>query len=456
MFSLLKYSVSILLSLGISSVSLADKPYEPILQEAAANQISFGLSIGGANSFSYNETKVFPMASVTKIFVASSVLQHLGPGYRFETEFHWKQKPESNIAYEFKIVGSGDPTWGMKEFGWDETSKFDDITKKLVNAGIKKIVGPIKVQANDARWFDKSVPEGWDSEDPYTVGGARAYGVNNNINCAAINISSLSAAQWVMKEIDFPIKVQLSQGSSKDVKVVEKNGQYVLSGTVVAGSLPLVIYFPAPRVESWIKKLLESAFLRNGIEILSPIATPAGSQSKKITDFSPPMQEMIVPFLKKSVNFMGDAFLKELARKNGSGQGSFYKEGSLILQKDAENLAQFFDGSGLSYKNVSTAISVMTYLEGLKESPYFESIWKALPIAGVDGTLANRMIGSAAQGVLRAKTGTLSGYSHLAGFVPIGNDFIPFVSFSQGLPASLAKMKKYSDQLAIAIVENNQ
>ena len=42
---------------------------------------------------------------------------------------------------------------------------------------------------------------------------------------------------------------------------------------------------------------------------------------------------------------------------------------------------------------------------------------EALPIAGMDGTLKNRMKGTEAEGILRAKTGTLSGASCLSGFV---------------------------------------
>lgn len=40
---------------------------------------------------------------------------------------------------------------------------------------------------------------------------------------------------------------------------------------------------------------------------------------------------------------------------------------------------------------------------------------QALPIAGVDGTLKKRMKGSLASGNVRAKTGTVTGISSLAG-----------------------------------------
>jgi D-alanyl-D-alanine carboxypeptidase/D-alanyl-D-alanine-endopeptidase (penicillin-binding protein 4) len=41
----------------------------------------------------------------------------------------------------------------------------------------------------------------------------------------------------------------------------------------------------------------------------------------------------------------------------------------------------------------------------------------ALPIAGVDGSLALRMRGTAASGRVRAKTGSLTGVRSLAGYV---------------------------------------
>jgi D-alanyl-D-alanine carboxypeptidase/D-alanyl-D-alanine-endopeptidase (penicillin-binding protein 4) len=76
------------------------------------------------------------------------------------------------------------------------------------------------------------------------------------------------------------------------------------------------------------------------------------------------------------------------------------------------------DGSGLSrynYLTAETLVAVLThvYLDERLRGPFEAS----LPIAGLDGTLAARMRGTAAEGNARAKSGTLANVRSLAGYV---------------------------------------
>ena len=72
---------------------------------------------------------------------------------------------------------------------------------------------------------------------------------------------------------------------------------------------------------------------------------------------------------------------------------------------------QLVDGSGLSRRDVITADTLVAVLRRLHD-PTSASAWmKALPIAGVDGSLQTRMKGTAAEGNVRAKTGTMSNVS---------------------------------------------
>ncbi|HEV2834963.1 MAG TPA: D-alanyl-D-alanine carboxypeptidase/D-alanyl-D-alanine-endopeptidase, partial [Pyrinomonadaceae bacterium] len=75
------------------------------------------------------------------------------------------------------------------------------------------------------------------------------------------------------------------------------------------------------------------------------------------------------------------------------------------------------DGSGLSRNDMITAEASVQLLTFMSKHRYADVFREALPIAGVDGTLRNRMKGTPAENNVRAKTGSLSSASSLAGYV---------------------------------------
>jgi D-alanyl-D-alanine carboxypeptidase/D-alanyl-D-alanine-endopeptidase (penicillin-binding protein 4) len=75
------------------------------------------------------------------------------------------------------------------------------------------------------------------------------------------------------------------------------------------------------------------------------------------------------------------------------------------------------DGSGLSRGDMITAEASVQLLTFMSKHRYADVFREALPIAGVDGTLQNRLKGTPAENNLRAKTGSLSSAASLAGYV---------------------------------------
>jgi D-alanyl-D-alanine carboxypeptidase/D-alanyl-D-alanine-endopeptidase (penicillin-binding protein 4) len=75
------------------------------------------------------------------------------------------------------------------------------------------------------------------------------------------------------------------------------------------------------------------------------------------------------------------------------------------------------DGSGLSRNDMVTADATVQLLTFMSKHRYGDVFRAALPIAGVDGTLRNRMKGTVAENNLRAKTGSLSSAASLSGYV---------------------------------------
>jgi serine-type D-Ala-D-Ala carboxypeptidase/endopeptidase (penicillin-binding protein 4) len=111
------------------------------------------------------------------------------------------------------------------------------------------------------------------------------------------------------------------------------------------------------------------------------------------------------------------------------------------------------DGSGLSrYDYVTpgmlTAILTRVDRDESLRGP-FES---SLPIAGVDGTLANRLKGTAAEGRVRAKTGSMSNVRALAGYVAgAGGDPIVFAIIANNFDAPPDTINKATDAIVVAL-----
>ena len=81
---------------------------------------------------------------------------------------------------------------------------------------------------------------------------------------------------------------------------------------------------------------------------------------------------------------------------------------------ETSNVA-FSDGSGLSHDNIVTATSTTELILAMLERPSGQAWERTFSIAGVIGTVSNRMTGSDTYGRVYAKTGTLSGVIALSG-----------------------------------------
>jgi serine-type D-Ala-D-Ala carboxypeptidase/endopeptidase (penicillin-binding protein 4) len=74
------------------------------------------------------------------------------------------------------------------------------------------------------------------------------------------------------------------------------------------------------------------------------------------------------------------------------------------------------DGSGLTRSNRASPRQVVNLLLAMREDPVGEDFIQDLALAGHEGTVADRMHGTAAYGRCRTKTGTLTGVSNLSGY----------------------------------------
>ncbi len=139
---------------------------------------------------------------------------------------------------------------------------------------------------------------------------------------------------------------------------------------------------------------------------------------------SPPMSELAREIQKPSQNLYTDLLLAYCGEQKRGGQtGTSEDMGIQELNRFLRELGipagevVFEEGSGLSRNNVCTANATATLLKYMAGRPAGNTYREALPVAGVDGTLRNRLKNTPAAGKLKAKTGTLRWAISLSGYV---------------------------------------
>jgi D-alanyl-D-alanine carboxypeptidase len=113
---------------------------------------------------------------------------------------------------------------------------------------------------------------------------------------------------------------------------------------------------------------------------------------------------------------------------------------------------QQIDGSGLSRRNTMAAETLLAVLQRMHDPSGTSPFVTALPVAGVDGTLSERMRNTPAAGNVRAKTGTMSNIRSLAGYARTRDgETLAFVAIVNNFEGSGAAANQALDAIAITL-----
>jgi D-alanyl-D-alanine carboxypeptidase/D-alanyl-D-alanine-endopeptidase (penicillin-binding protein 4) len=107
------------------------------------------------------------------------------------------------------------------------------------------------------------------------------------------------------------------------------------------------------------------------------------------------------------------------------------------------------DGSGLSRYDYISPRTVVRILDAMRRSPHFAVYYDALPIAGVDGSIRNRMKGTPAQGNVHAKTGSVALSRSLSGYVTTADHHMLIFSFlANNWTVPVSSVERVQDAIA--------
>jgi len=223
---------------------------------------------------------------------------------------------------------------------------------------------------------------------------------------------------------------------------LQKNGKQIIS---VSGNLPLnsnqKYSFKIQNPELVVAGAFYNRLVANGIEVTGTVDVkhiPDINQVSKLSEFGRDLCSMISEINKNSDNYLAENLFKIVGATFHSNSNNkisainCYQDFAKKLNIDFSNVS-LNDGSGLSRRNKVTAETIVKLLVSAANSDFADCFGKSLSIAGVDGTLKKRMIGTKSQNNLIGKTGTHKNVSALAGYVnSLDGDTYAFAIVSNG------------------------
>jgi len=390
----------------------------------------------GEYFYKRNGDKLMMPASDLKLFTTAAGLILLGSDYHFSTNLFINGKVDGSILNGDLIVqGRGDPTISGRFYQNDIYKIYEDWADSLINYGIDEITG--NLIGDDNAFDDNGLGKGWAWDYESYWFAAQSSAVSYNDNCVDVTVTLDSKTKLpkisVIPDTKYVVisnnVIPVSKDSVSSIDVYRERGTNLISvfGTIRDDDSVktfVTVNNPTQYAMVILKKVLES----KGIKVkgyptdVDDISSPLDySKLKRVcTTFSPPLKEIIKVINKNSQNFFAEQLLKTIAlEKTGFGsiengvktESKIFKD--MGINPESMSLA---DGSGLSRLDLVTPKQIVTLLNYMYKSKYFIPFFNSLAIAGVDGTLGDRLQNTLAQDRIRAKSGFLEGVRSLSGY----------------------------------------
>ena len=341
--------------------------------------------------YSLNHTASMIPASNTKLFTTATALSVMGGDFVLSTKLLCDDKNINDGTIDGNLYLKG---YGNSVFTEEDLQA---MIEELKDKGIKKITGKI---IGDDTYFD----------NVYT------------------------RDDWITDEV---ANVKLPPISAL---VIDRNRKIIQ--TVRRGRIRnyLVNIEDPPFYAS---SLLRTKLVESGIEVGSGAEKGITPENVNIiSEKGITLRELIKETNKESNNFLAECLFKTIGAVVSGEQGnSFYSTQAIIsfISDNGifSNGTTVVDGSGISRFDQITVGAITGLLEKMYfDIANFDDFYNSLSIAGIDGTLERRMIGTPAENNFHGKTGTLNGVSSIAGYLSCdnGEDLIVsiFFEFNKG------------------------
>ncbi len=427
-----------------------------------------------------NSNKMFMPASNEKILSGSAALVTLGPDFTFTTDLCYNgELADSVLKGDLIVFGNGDPTL-YERFQKDSRDLFYSWADLLKSRGVTKITG--NIIGDDNAFDDENLGGGWSFDGLDVWYSAEVGPLQLNEDYVDITVIPPSDKNGEVEIIpNLPSKYYNIVNNLTVIDTGRAHFNFsraygtntiVFDGTVKAGSGKFVVSPSITNPTLFYVTVLKEALEEKGITVggNSVDCDDIPNWNHKAEDFpildvhhSPKLIDILTGMLKRSQNLYAETMPRILGW-NETGLGSF-GNGKKVVERVLRNFGvepgtyQYVDGSGLSRYDYVSPEELVKILTGMYNSQYKQLWYNALPVAGVDGTLRNRMKGTKAEGNVHAKTGTISNVRGLSGYVKTaGGEELVFSFLVNGHLLSSKDTEDITDSVLelIADYQNNE
>jgi D-alanyl-D-alanine carboxypeptidase/D-alanyl-D-alanine-endopeptidase (penicillin-binding protein 4) len=407
-------------------------------------------------------------ASSAKIVTVATAAEAVGWNYRYTTTLRATGPIVDGVLKgDLLAVGSGDPSIGGP--AGDDLSTWSEGLKA---AGVRRIDGRI---IGDDDSFEEPRPQlAWAWDDLGYTTGAVFGALNMAENRTVITIAP-GASEGVPTTITIDPRAAYRTLSNRSVTGPSGSPQLLwpeqrpgepsltIGGSMPAGAAPVSIGIAVGNPTLWFANVLRSRLIRDGIDVggeaadIDDIRPPPLRTAATVvfTHASRPLAEIAQPLLKDSINLYAEALLRLNApagvfpTNDAALEGMRTRLETWGVPRDSHQLV---DGSGLSRRDTISADALVTVLRRMFDPTGTSSFMAGLPVAGVDGSLALRMKGTAAERTVRAKTGTMSNIRSLSGYATTrDNEHVAFAIMVNNFEGTGAQANDALDRIAVRL-----
>lgn len=377
-------------------------------------------------------------ASTQKLLLTGAALDLLGSETTFSTELVISGRIEAGTLYgNLWIVGGGDPTLASPEMPGAKpaTEVLARWVAAVRAAGIQRINGA--VIGDDTRFGTDGAGADWPWSDLGNYYGAGAYGLNWHDNLYYLDLTQRQrTGSRPPVQRTRPIVAGLSienelrsgpRGSGDNAYLYGApfNYRHFLRGTIPAGTGRFTIKGSLPDPALQAAHELTETLLAAGIRVDGPPTNGRANGGVPATGVrtldrlsSPSVRDIAGRTNFKSVNLYAETLLRQINAARGRPEHELSTTEELMdyygqqLGLDVASV-HLLDGSGLSPRNYFPPSFMTAFLRAKQNDEVFRA---SIPVAGRSGSMRRRLRGTAAEGRLYSKSGSLHGARAFAGY----------------------------------------